>query len=501
VVDRELPDKTCKPYAFDQLQAAADALKQLEDVSINSLEAFEEDCTPDQLARLYPYQPLHLLTSRENTELFDTGVDLTGSDLDISRFIRTDEERDLSVFWAEWEQEQPPADLRPMRDGLCSVPVYEAEKWLKLNKKGIRGKVWLWDYLDNLWMPDPQNALRPGMTLLIHASVGGYAPDMGFTGKAAKKTAIQWQEGVVVPKDRSGDSGQDREDLSVLKQYYNTIATHGRQTAEAVNLLAQPLDLPEGIQERLDQAARFHDLGKVHIAFRSNILDSSVPDLAKAPDNRWKPMNRLYEHERCGKRRGFRHEMASACALFELLARFDRSHPALLGPYGEYLAQGILPTLDEPPLDNSVLTRELAALDRSAFNLLTYLICAHHGKIRASWQATPHDQDFTTKDTQKITMGTGQPLRGLREGDELPSCRLTGNDGHIHTTPPLTLHLDLAALGLSARYGESWSERCLDLQKQFGTYTLAYWETILRVADARASALDIEDSLLEGEQA
>jgi hypothetical protein len=45
--------------------------------------------------------PPHLLLRKEFDELFDTTPDLTGADLDISRFIRSDDERDLQVFWLD----------------------------------------------------------------------------------------------------------------------------------------------------------------------------------------------------------------------------------------------------------------------------------------------------------------------------------------------------------------------------------------------------------------
>ena len=41
------------------------------------------------------------LLRREFDELFDTTPDLTGADLDISRFIRSGDERDLQVFWLD----------------------------------------------------------------------------------------------------------------------------------------------------------------------------------------------------------------------------------------------------------------------------------------------------------------------------------------------------------------------------------------------------------------
>ena len=53
----------------------------------------------------------------EFDELFDTTPDLTGADLDISRFIRSGDERDLQVFWIDVAKgEAPSAERRPQRD-------------------------------------------------------------------------------------------------------------------------------------------------------------------------------------------------------------------------------------------------------------------------------------------------------------------------------------------------------------------------------------------------
>lgn len=52
------------------------------------MESHEESLSPERRVRLYPYAPAHLLLRREFDELFDTTPDLTGADLDISRFIR-----------------------------------------------------------------------------------------------------------------------------------------------------------------------------------------------------------------------------------------------------------------------------------------------------------------------------------------------------------------------------------------------------------------------------
>ena len=102
------------------------ALERLDDVCPARLEAFE-DAHPDLLTALYPYAPRHMLLRHELDELFDTSADLSGADIDISRYIRSGAERDVSVFWFDVPKGALPAPAsRPSRDALCAVPFLRA---------------------------------------------------------------------------------------------------------------------------------------------------------------------------------------------------------------------------------------------------------------------------------------------------------------------------------------------------------------------------------------
>ena len=100
-------DRKTAPYSVDELDASRDACDALPDVGPLHLEQFEEE-NGALLPRLYPYEPAHLLLRHEVNELFDTSPDLSGADIDISRFIRSGDERDIHVFWAEVTGPAPP---------------------------------------------------------------------------------------------------------------------------------------------------------------------------------------------------------------------------------------------------------------------------------------------------------------------------------------------------------------------------------------------------------
>lgn len=516
VVNRGARAKHALPYGEAELDAAAAALAELADVGPAALERFEatlERGDRARLDRLYPYEPLHLLTRRENDELFDTGPDLTGADLDISRFIRSGEDRDVLVCWAEWDGEagtgsSPPPELDTLGDGLCPVPVHVARQWLF---DGGRLKVglsaWVWDYVDDRWRRPGGDDCYPGQVFLVEARCGGYDVRRGFTGGKARK------DGAEIPlagafslesSETGSDRAQERDELS--QHRWKTIATHGREVGAEARRLALELSLDPESAGLLDLAGRVHDWGKAHPAFASSITDAADeprprrPDLAKAPRGAWAHPSRLYCGDPAsGPRHGFRHELASTLALFELLSRIDPEHEALLGPHTALVEAGVLerdPAPDDPPV-TSALAEEIRALSGHRFDLLAYLVSSHHGKARGSWQATERDQEFPTGGTRLI--GTGQPVLGVREGDVLPGVPLATADGTPADVPALTLRLDPAALGLSARFGASWSERVQGLLAAHGPFALAYLEALLRAADVRASRLDTPDPLLTGE--
>jgi CRISPR-associated endonuclease/helicase Cas3 len=242
-------------------------------------------------------------------------------------------------------------------------------------------------------------------------------------------------------------------------------------------------------------AARWHDCGKSHPAFQGAIRHTNRPnrnDLAKAPDQAWlRPRGTYRFSDDSDTRPAFRHELASALALFQILEAFAPEHPALLGPWTEAFAK----IGHQVPPSQSILPATPAIqqiLDCTAerFDLLVYLVASHHGKVRVSLHAAPKDQEYRDRD------GRGLPIRGVREGDRLPAVAI---DPASPSLPELSLTLEPAAMGLSTRTGASWRERCLGLLERFGPAALAYLESLLRAADVRASRMTTGDPALTQE--
>lgn len=479
-------DKGAAPYAVGAIEAAREALGVLDDVAPRSLELFEEQ-HPNRLPRLYPFEPTHLLLRHELDELFDTTPDLSGADIDISRFIRSGDERDLQAFWANIaEKTDPSEDLRPTRDALCSVPFFAAKTWMcgKGNKLEKGKRAWVWDWLEGSWRKAEGRDFYPGQTLLVDAKCGGYDLTIGWDGSS---TAPVTTVPMISPDAAErADAGQDDESLSKAAGW-QTIATHGREVGRLACAIANSL-IPKNT-DLFDLAGRVHDIGKSHVvAFQAQIVGTDRPgrtDLAKAPEHAW---------SRNKGRRGFRHELATVLALLAVLQRHNPDHPALLGPWRDFLTAAgmepaVAPLASTPP---TPIEKEVLALSAERFNLLLYLVCAHHGKVRLAWHACPADQK---------AMDSVRRIRGIRDGETLPSLSLFTADGRTAQLPESTLDLLPAAAGLNPKTGSGWTERVLSLLAAYGPFGLAWFEAIMRAADQRASMSVAADELLKAEVA
>ncbi|MGZ5028186.1 MAG: CRISPR-associated helicase/endonuclease Cas3, partial [Methylobacter sp.] len=106
-------------------------------------------------------------------------------------------------------------------------------------------------------------------------------------------------------------------------------------------------------------------------------------------------------------------------------------------------------------------------------DLIAYLIAAHHGKVRMSLRAMP-DEKPPAEPNKRYA-------RGVHEGDCLPSLQVNGE-----IVPETTLQLDVMELGESTM-GSSWTTRTQRLLTEHGPFLLAWYETLVRIADWRAS--------------
>lgn len=484
------------PYELESLDAARSLLTQLAegleegeavDLSPRALDAAESGASDELLASLYPYDSAAILTEADLIDLFDTSADLAGQDIDISRFIRSGDERDSYVFWVDLPKDagSPDAKVTAPRDGLCPVPFLDARAWLcESSSARLRDgkRAWVWDYVEGRWVRANADAITPGRVILVASDSGGYSLTTGFDAKSKKAVPIVPISAPTVEDE--ADRAEEREALSQLAQW-KTIATHCHETAEFARDLASEL-LPRELQSALRIAALWHDIGKAHPVFQGSIVDGVADDLAKAPSAQWSSYRELYpcddfKRAKSGRRPGFRHELASMLALFAVIRRYDPSHEALLGPWLD-LFEAPPPHGSEPATPAEA---ELIGLDAATVDLIAYLVLSHHGKIRVSLQGAATDQGYPTEQ---------RPIRGVFDGDSLPATRLEPEGPEL---PELELGLSLSHLGLSPITGRSWADRVSALIAAYGPFRLAFMEACMRAADVRASRLTTPDPLLE----
>lgn len=398
-------DKKLKsaPYEAEELRTAADRLKDLSDAGPQSLSPIKD-----------PLDFTHVLRRKDLIELFDTTPDLAGADIDVSRFIREADEYDVQVFWRDIPESGPsPEEKGPSREELCSVPITK-----DLQQK----EYWRWDHLEKRWLRP--RALCPGLVIMLRSDQGGYSPELGWTGKEKNTAPIEHASISVNPE------GIDDENGSYVGSW-QTIAEHTDLLIEKLlGLLSGGLaGLKEDEQSALLEAARWHDAGKAHPHFQQ-----AIPDGAPYETTWGKSADKMKRY----KRKGFRHELASA----------------------------------------------LAMLAHGAPDLAAYLAAAHHGRVRLSIRSLPNESRPPQIDRRFA--------RGIWEGDILPKAELCAGT----QLPETSLKLSYMELGEDPETGPSWLARMLKLRDAIGPFRLAFLETLLRIADWRASA-HITDTELE----
>lgn len=407
---------TALPYEVDDLNTARELLSSLHDVGPATLAEIEY--TPPRVVR-------PVIRRRDIVELFDTTPDLTGNDLDVSRYVRdASVDASVSVFWRDIETPDQTTKA-PHRDELCSVTLVALGAFAK--RKNVNAYVF--DPLESTWLPSERTRLRPGQTILVTSESGGYDPSLGFTGQPAKKNQ-RVDEVLVsetpVPEGMGDEPGAETRWLSLPE--------HTQHVVAETRIVIRALGVDEVWSRRLELAAKWHDVGKAHEVFQGMLTTPGTIDERLRPPKEntlWAKSNHMLGR---ASRRGFRHELASSLAFLQNYAGA-----------------------------------------KSDADAIAYLIAAHHGKVRLSIRSLPNE-------TEPIgTAAEGLFARGIWHGDVLPEMELS--DGTI--VPETMLDLRLMRLGRG-----SWLERTLALRdaKDIGPFRLAWFESLLRVGDHRASA-------------
>ncbi|HSH84608.1 MAG TPA: CRISPR-associated helicase Cas3' [Guyparkeria sp.] len=423
------------PYRDTELSEARDRLKTIKSAAPTDLPAVEHGPETTQVLR-----------RRDFLDLFNTDSDLSGFDTDISPYIRDTGTPLVQVFWRALEPQAHHELPGPGRDELCPASLAQIRDHLSKKFPAKRARHLQRDY-PSAWRLDPlaggsdeprwvrirhPGDIRPGQQVLLAADEGGYAPQLGFMpGLHEPVSTVGGTSGT------DGDESYSSEALShigrwvALSEHLDNVATTARALADTFSLDASTVSL-------LGKAARWHDVGKGHEAFVRGIgADPADPagPWAKS-DGRGRPDYHCIDaDDHKQSRRYFRHELAS------MLAWLEHAEPGI--PSGER-------------------------------DLIAYLVLAHHGRVRMGLRALPDENEPPSP--QQLY------ARGVWDGDQLPAMEIGGT-----TIPETTLKLDLMRLGAGPQ-GPSWAERSHQLLNEHGPFRLAWLESLLRIADWRASA-------------
>jgi CRISPR-associated endonuclease/helicase Cas3 len=406
------------PYEADEVDAAVKTLRAIEGGGVGPDDLEHVDAPLKMPPRRF------VIRRRDFLGLFDTAPDLTGLDLDVSRFIRDGDDLTVSLAWRDLNNQPPDKDTAELRAAeLCPVTLSEMRDLLKQKNAPA---IWRFDTVDAQWARIGPQDIRPGVRLLTDVSTGNYTPDGGFDLSATAPPTPVAGPADDVPEGVDGDSAAE------LTGSWLTLREHTEGVCSDLDaLLSQVVGLDDYEDGSLRMAAQLHDWGKAHEVFQSAMHAATA---LAGPPSEIGP--NVILAKRVGRaprysRPGFRHELASTLA---------------------YLA-----THEDPD------------------PLVTYLVAAHHGRVRLGARAIP----------QEAAGHSSQPtVLGCATGDTLPEVQLDG------ATLCSLVTLNLTPLELGADVGETYTDMALDLLERLGPIRLAFLEAILRTADVRRSRLE-----------
>jgi CRISPR-associated endonuclease/helicase Cas3 len=432
-----IPPAKALPYEQGDVDATCAQLAALEGRAVTGedLLALDVDVTGKQVK---------VIRKSDFLDLFDITPDLSGNDVDIAPYVRDAEDLDAEIAWAAWtpgdggapdpEIKPPPAEYR------CRVALGDVAKLAKDRN------VWRFDQVAGKWTrvtAQPQSRARPGEVLLVSAADGGYDPETGFDlsargpvpGCPVLTTAAELAEVVAGTEDAyAADSA------SVAPRRWQSLDEHSKQVRDQADALLAALapDLPPGAAASAVTAGYLHDTGKAHETWQNALCALAAPEEKDriAAGRPWAKSGGEGGRGRLIFDGGvaFRHELAS-------LLLID-------GPL-----HGLLAEAPDP-------------------DLARYLVLAHHGRLRV--------QVRDPGDLAVLPPGeaSAKKVLGLEQGTTTGIPPLLGQ-------PAATLTVDLGQFELGGE--SSWTRTVLGLRDRYGPFVLAYLETLVRVADWRAS--------------
>lgn len=456
-----------QPYDEADIKAAVKQLHQFTGKAVNSSDLLERPISPAN-------RNLRIIRASDVLSLFDTSTDLAGHDLDVAMYIREKEPLDMSVAWVDEEDSPdragaanlPPEALR------CPASLSAVKKLLTRLKNSGKPQAWIQSPHQDKWKSaTTSDRLTPGTVLLVASAAGGYDQQEGFSPTSTTPVPSVEQPSIPLPAAIAVDAPLAGEEPgSINQRSWELLSDHLTLTHEHAVELTQALkpDLAPDVVHALVVAAYVHDLGKAFPDWQAALLNTRPDDSpgegvwAKSPTL---PSVTTQAEQVAASIPRRRLQVMRTVNLHPVHnANVDGQH-CLQVARGVFRHELVTVLMLGTPTGAELLRTLGVAQHRH--NLCRYLAGAHHGVLRL--QLFDPNRDGLN----------GESLLGVWDGEELP----TYDWPHVMTVGGGHADLDDLATG-----SNGWTEQALQLLEEFGPFRLAYMETLVRMADWRASA-------------
>ena len=444
--------------------------------------------------------------------LFSTEPDIFGGFTDVSPFVRSEDKKaDVTVFWREWrsgaELQRSEGLIGPAfaRNEGCTVAAYRLRAFLEGEKKRTG---WIWDDKREAWGRVRTEELRPGMLVMLRRDDGGYSRELGWTGIKTDKLDEAPPPGEPYERfedDRYSESG-----------FWVTLQDHLRDTEREARQIIKALNLDSDLGSAVIRASSDHDIGKALPQWQGE-LPKPPPQgsvvWAKAPyqfaiitdirtaSTAARETEAVFRTGDVQHARAVREpagiEIADGNVRFTWHTNSKMSGTALEQIRATSGVKRAWNILFRPGLRHEAATAlalwhsYYRAKNRDFFALSIYLSAAHHGKVRTV---------LTSRTTAgEDVCGIGKTTDPL-PWNEMPldfECAVDGASGRFSEDGSEFIFEAPGWTGLVADLLGTWEP---DGQppgvsgavprsepRNLGPFALAYLETLVRCADARAS--------------
>ncbi len=391
-------------------------------------------------------QPFQVLRKKDFTQLFDNSLDLSGTEIDVSRFIRESDDIDVFICWREVAEDglsSSPTSENIRSDELCRINIIAVKKWLEGKEKDVWFNSNRRTKEKDVWrvIGSVEN-IRPGMTLVCNSKIGGYNNELGFDASLkvpvdpvnldVEQTLDSKNVTVEVESDLiEGDKASFIGQLVSIRTHLDDAEREAKNILDRIN--CQEID--HKFRRSIETAAANHDIGKVHSVFQS-AMAKSIPEGITSDVDRFKPLAKSVSDKHISyDKQYFRHELASLAIL--------REH-------------------------SNVIMSEFSEFEKS---LVQYLVASHHGKVRVTVRGFPDEvlNNFEEEELTILGVSHGEQIAGLVTS----KCLI----------PETTVDLNFLKLGSE----NSWTSTVSTLFDEIGPIKLAFMESVVRLADWEAS--------------